>query len=87
MRSFLTVLALVTLTGCSQEELIQKFSSPEDQATAKSYIDHLRARNFDEIEKALDPGIRTADILRQIGKDGRYSPESRADICKDRGSA
>ena len=68
MRSFLTVLALVSLTGCSQEDLIQKFSSPEDQVTAKSYIDRLRARNFDEIEKVLDPSIRTTDIRDRLVK-------------------
>lgn len=68
MRTFLTVLALVALTACSQEELLQKFSSPEDQATAKSYIDHLRARNFDQIEKALDSSIRTADIRDRLEK-------------------
>lgn len=68
MRTFLTVLALIALTGCSQEELIQKFSSPEDQATANSYIELLRARNFDEIEKALDPSIRTADIRDRLVK-------------------
>lgn len=54
--------------ACSQEELIQKFSSPEDQAMAKSYIDRLRARSFDEIEEALDPSIRTANIRETLVK-------------------
>ncbi|MFN4361711.1 MAG: hypothetical protein ACK4F4_13410 [Hylemonella sp.] len=52
---------MFTLLGCSQENLIQKFSSPEDQATAKSHIDLLRAGKFDEIEKGLDPTIRTVN--------------------------
>jgi hypothetical protein len=50
------------LVGCNQEELLQKFSTPEDQAVAKGYIDHLRARNFQEIEKAIDPSIRSPDL-------------------------
>lgn len=66
MRTFLAVIVLVVLTACSQEELLQKFSSPADQATAKSYIDHLRARSFDQIEKAMDSSIRTADIRDRL---------------------
>jgi hypothetical protein len=62
MRGPLTVLALIALIGCSQEELLQKFSTPEDQATARNYIDRLRTRNFEEIENALDPSIRTQNI-------------------------
>jgi hypothetical protein len=68
MRTSLTVLALSILMGCSQEQLLQKFSSPEDQATARSYIDRLRARNFDEIEKALDPSVRTPNIREILVK-------------------
>jgi hypothetical protein len=33
------------------------FSSSEDQATARHYIERLRAHDFDEIEKAMDPSI------------------------------
>ena len=54
--------------GCSQEELLQRFSSPEDQATAKSYIDRLRTGDFDEIEKSLDPSIRTPNIRDTLVK-------------------
>src|ERR1700740_3363872 len=62
MRALLSALAFIPLLGCSQEDLLQKFSSPEDQATAKNYVDLLRARNFDEIESALDPSIRSENI-------------------------
>jgi hypothetical protein len=59
---------LVALLACSQEDLLQKFSSPEDQATAKIYIDHLRARNFDEIERALDASMRAPNIRDTLTK-------------------
>ena len=68
MRALLSVLAFAALLGCSQEGLLQKFSSPEDQATARSYVDRLRAGKFDEIEKALDPGIRTPNIRDTLTK-------------------
>jgi hypothetical protein len=64
----MVVLALMVLVACSQDELLQKFSSAEDQATAKSYIDRLRARKFDEIEKALDQSIRAANIRETLTK-------------------
>jgi hypothetical protein len=62
VRALLPVFALIVLVACNQEELLQKFSSPEDQAEAKGYIDRLRARQLEEIEKALDPSIRGANI-------------------------
>jgi len=68
MRASLIAFAFVGLAGCSQEEMLQKLSSPEDQATAKSYIAHLRSRNFDEIEKALDPSIRAPNIREKLAK-------------------
>lgn len=68
MRKPVFVLALIALVACSQDELLQKFSSPEDQATAKAYVNRLRARKFDEIEKALDQSIRTANIRDTLAK-------------------
>jgi hypothetical protein len=74
MRTPLLVLALVGLVACSQEELLQKFSSPQDQAIAKGYLDQLRARRFEEIEKALDPSIRTANIRDTLTKMAELIP-------------
>lgn len=68
MRAPLIALTLAVLMACSQEELLQKFSSPEDQATARNYIDRLRARKFEDIEKALDPSIRTPNIRGTLEK-------------------
>jgi hypothetical protein len=62
LRRLLFAIASIALVACSQDELLQKFSSPEDQATAKGYIDELRAHKFEDIEKSLDPSIRTANI-------------------------
>ncbi len=75
MRALLTILALFTLLGCSQDDLIHKFSSPDDQATAKNHIDLLRAGNFQKIEEALDPSIRTADIRDTLVKMAALMPK------------
>jgi hypothetical protein len=62
MRYLGCLLVLFLLCGCSQEDLLQKFSSPADQATAKDYINKLQAHDFDEIEKAADDSIRSSSL-------------------------
>lgn len=60
MRYLVLLLPLLLVVSCDGEALIQKLSSPEDQATARAYIDQLRAREFDAIEKAADPSIQSS---------------------------
>ena len=45
----------VLLAGCDRASLVAKFASEEEQALARSYVDRLRARDLDAIEKSLDP--------------------------------
>jgi hypothetical protein len=67
MRRLFTAFAcLIVLAGCSQEDLLKKIASPEDEATAKQYIDQLRSERFEQIEKDMDTGIagpQTHDVL------------------------
>jgi len=53
---------LLLLAGCSQSDVLQKFAAPEDQALARNYIDLLRQRRFEGIEKAADPSIGGASL-------------------------
>jgi hypothetical protein len=48
---------LLTLSGCDQQAIIQKFTSPGEQALAKGYIDQLRTKQLAGIEAAADPII------------------------------
>lgn len=56
------IVALVA-AGCSQDQLLQKFSTPADQAEAKAFIGKLRARDYTAIEKAMGPSLKS-DTLR-----------------------
>jgi hypothetical protein len=47
----------ILLASCSQDAIIQKFTSPEEQATAKQYIEQLQNRDFSEIEHVAAPAI------------------------------
>lgn len=49
--------ALQALVGCSQQDLLQKYAPPADQAVARHYIDSLRQRRYKDIEHAADPSI------------------------------
>ena len=62
MRHLACLVALFFLSACSQEDLLQKFFTPEDQATAKIYIDRLRTHDFDEIERAADQSIKGPNL-------------------------
>ena len=61
-RLFGCLVTLSLLAACSQEEMLQKFTSPEEQATAKQYIDQLRSHDFAEIEKSAAPGLTSASL-------------------------
>lgn len=63
MRALFTALSLlIVLSGCSQEALLKKLSSPEDEAQAKQYVDHLRNERFDAIEKDADASIKDSNL-------------------------
>jgi hypothetical protein len=54
------VFALALLSGCDQKNLVAKFVSPEDEATATNYIALLRQRQFGPIERDADPSLKSA---------------------------
>jgi len=74
MRSFVVFLLSILLTACNQADVMQKFASAEEQALAKSYIDHLRARDFDYIEKAADSSIRDPALRETLTKMANMVP-------------
>lgn len=62
MRLLLIFTLLLLLVSCDRESMLKKFSSPEDQAAARAYIEQLRAREFGEIEKAMDATVKTPTL-------------------------
>lgn len=56
------VSVLFALVACNSAQLMQKFTSPQEQALAKHYIDLLRHRQFDQIEAVADKTIAGADL-------------------------
>lgn len=58
--------ALLLLAACSQQEMLQKFSTPEDQAVARAYIDDLRGGRLDPIEAAADASIQGPNLHQTL---------------------
>jgi len=54
------------ITGCSQANLIKKFTSPQDESTARHYVDLLRQGRYKEIEAQADPGIQGPEMADQL---------------------
>lgn len=74
MRWFHYVL-LVLCVGCTDPEAsLQNAVSLEQQATAKDYIARLRSGDFDAIEKAFDPSVKTPTLRVKLEKMAHFVP-------------
>src|SRR6185437_10327039 len=54
----LVILALVALAGCDRAAVMKKITPPEDEATARRYVELLRQNKFDLLEQDLDPSLQ-----------------------------
>src|SRR5262249_23178638 len=67
----LTGVFALALMGCDQQALLNRIVSEQDQEQARATIEDLRARRIDDIEKELDPSLRSekthAELIRMAG--------------------
>jgi hypothetical protein len=77
MRKIARLIAPLLVIACTKEELLQKFSTPEAQQTARAYIDQLRAHDFDPIEQALDPSLHSADLHQTLERMAALIPNEK----------
>lgn len=68
MRYFTLVVILIVgvIAGCDRSSVSKAMAPSGDEQNAKSYIDLLRAHKFEQIELAIDPGIRTPDLHDEL---------------------
>jgi len=72
----LALLALLAFAaGCNQQEMLSQLVPAEDQALASRYVDLLRARNFDEIDRAAAPNVRGPRLYAALLKMAEELPE------------
>jgi hypothetical protein len=73
-RSSAGVCMLLLLGACSQEQWMQRLASPAEQSTARGYIDHLRNREFNDIDIAADMTIAGPALDTTLGKMAELIP-------------
>jgi hypothetical protein len=60
--------------GCDQDQVLQKFTTPEDQATATEQLDLLRNHRFVELEARMDPSIKSPNLRATLEAMARGLP-------------
>jgi hypothetical protein len=72
---FMNVLILALyVSGCKRGNLIQKFVSPQDESTARHYVDLLRQGRYQEIEAQAEPNIQGPEMLGQLAAMAKLFP-------------
>lgn len=62
------VVLMAVLAACRRADLMKALVPSADQQVAKGYIDLLRQHRFDQIEKDVAPGLRTAGLHDMLVK-------------------
>jgi len=82
MRKFTWLIAPLLVVGCMQEEMLQKFSTPEDQKIAAAYIEQLRSHEFDLIQQATDPSLQSPGLRGTLQQMAASFPNEREQSVK-----
>lgn len=82
MRILAWLFVSFVLSGCSNREMLEKFSTPEDQALTKGYIERLRAGEFASITQDIDPSLRSANLQGQLEKMAALIPGGQIESIK-----
>ncbi len=73
-RVALAAAVLLLAGGCGREAMLDRFSSPADQAAAQAYIALLRNGDFEPIESATDVSLRSG-LHAQLERMAAMIPE------------
>jgi hypothetical protein len=62
------------LVGCDQAALMKKFTPPEEESIAKSYVALLQQGKFDQIEHDLDSSLIDSNLRNTLSKMAAFFP-------------
>jgi hypothetical protein len=77
LRKILILALSLAIAGCSKQQLLQKFTTPQEQAAAQGYIDLLGHQQYEAIEKAMDPSIAGPSIHQTLEAMAELIPNSK----------
>ncbi|HEY6123194.1 MAG TPA: hypothetical protein VIV63_00975 [Steroidobacteraceae bacterium] len=70
---------LFLASGCSKDDVLQKFASKEEQAVASGYIEKLRQGQISDIEAQLDVSLRKPGVGDTLTKMSAMVPKGKPD--------
>src|SRR5688572_25972344 len=76
------LVAMLAGAGCSQEEMLRKIASDEDQKVARQCIDTFRNGKLAGIEARLDPSLKGADTHAALVQMAAMLPPGSPDAVK-----
>ena len=68
--------------GCDQATLMKKWTPPEAESIARSYVDLLRQGKFDQIERDLDSSITDSNVGDTFAKMAAFFPNENLESVK-----
>lgn len=78
-----TVVALIlAIVGCGKQELLEKFTTPEERAAAEGYIELLRQHEYEAIERSMDPSLTGPSIRQTLAAMSAAMPASKPTSVK-----
>jgi hypothetical protein len=72
----------VFLVGCNQAALMKKWTPPETESIARSYVELLRQGQFDRIERDLDASIKDSNVRDTFAKMAAIFPDGNPESVK-----
>lgn len=71
----LWMLGSLALVGCGDKVRLEEVSTPEDQAVARGYLEALRQRDFEAVERDTDESLRGPGLRASLEKLADRFPE------------
>jgi hypothetical protein len=69
--------ALFAMAGCSQEELLKKIASPEDEKTATECLERLRVGDIANLEARMDPTLQAPNLHATLEQIAQILPDEK----------
>ena len=66
---------LLFIQGCSQEELLEKFTPKAEVEFAKKYFSLFQSEDYETIEESIDANLKNSDLRSQLVQIANFFPK------------